>query len=357
MQGKNKRIVGIIALLVVCALGFWGYRALMPIALAEGYLYADQSRMVYAKVTPEQEQLNVEITLSKLLVEDTVPRLQTETSLFTGTREGDALTLQPKSASADKTAESVGPLQAKLSADGLLITGSLSQGEPQETKLVASTNQAYSDKLAAWTKSVELEAEQKKKVLAEQRAKEEARVAFANKVVRTEKLAADLQESAQYLQEIQFADEIQFSKDQTAELQGLLDELTTYSKQPSLSKMEYDVMAGTLGSMKVLVDGMDAMDSTIAQKKQSMQDLIAVLETDIKDTQTVWEEIKANAPDAANREKALQAAIKAGTDAIDQAKQRLAALEKEHGGGKTAANKLYQQAANVLQQTKAKYGF
>ncbi|KZE54648.1 hypothetical protein AV540_06360 [Brevibacillus parabrevis] len=354
MRGKNKRIAGIIALLVVCALGFWGYRALMPITLAEGYMYEDQSRMVYAKLTPEQEQLNVEITLSKLLVEDTVPRLQTETSLFTGTREGDTLTLQPKSASVSGP---TGPLQAKLSADGLLITGSLAQGEPQETKLVASTNQAYSDKLAAWTKSVELEAEQKKKVLAEQRAKEEARVAFANKVVRTEKLAADLQESAQYLQEIQFADEIQFSKDQAAELQGLLDELTAYSKQPGLSKMEYDVMAGTLGSMKVLVDGMDAMDSTIAQKKQSMQDLITVLETDIKDTQAVWEEIKANAPDAANREKALQAAIKAGTDAIDQAKQRLAALEKEHGGGKTAANKLYQQAANVLQQTKAKYGF
>lgn len=349
MQGKNKRLLLGIALLVVIVLGFWGYRLLGPVALAEGYLYEDNSRMVYAKATAENGQVNVEVTLSKLLVEDTIPRLQTETSVWTGTMENNTLTLQEK-----KTGQK---LQAKLSADGLLFQGPLAQGEPAETMLTASDKQTYDDNLAAWTKSVEQEAAQKKKELEEQQAKEAARVAFAKKVEQTGRLTADMLESAQYLQEIQFTEELQFSKDQVVELQGLLDELTTYAKQPGLSKMEYDVMAETFGSMKVLVDGMNAMENTIAQKKKRMQDIIAVLETDMKDAQTVWEEIKASVTDAEKREKALTEAVKTGSDAIAQANERLGMLEKEQASVKASANKLYQQAAAVLEQTRAKYGY
>lgn len=155
MQGKNKRLLQGIALLLVIVLGFWGYRLLGPVALAEGYLYEDNSRMVYAKATAENGQVNVEVTLSKLLVEDTIPRLQTETSVWTGTMENNTLTLQEK-----KTGQK---LQAKLSADGLLFQGPLAQGEPAETMLTASDKQTYDDNLAAWTKSVEQEAAQKKK--------------------------------------------------------------------------------------------------------------------------------------------------------------------------------------------------
>lgn len=116
-------------------------------------------------------------------------------------------------------------------------------------------------------------------------------------------------------------------------------------------------MAETFGSMKVLVDGMNAMDSTIAQKKKRMQDIIAVLETDMKDAQTVWEEIKASVTDAEKREKALTEAVKTGSDAIAQANERLGMLEKEQASVKASANKLYQQAAAVLEQTRAKYGY
>ncbi|RNB51746.1 hypothetical protein EDM57_22090 [Brevibacillus gelatini] len=349
MQGKNKRLLLGIALLVVIVLGFWGYRLLGPVALAEGYMYEDNSRMVYAKATAENDQVNVEVTLSKLLVEDTIPRLQTETSAWTGTMENNTLTLQEK-----KTGQK---LQAKLSADGLLFQGPFAQGEPTETMLTASDKQTYDDKLAAWTKSVEQEATQKKKELEEQQAKEAARVAFAKKVEQTGRLTADMLESAQYLQEIQFTEELQFSKDQVVELQGLLDELTTYAKQPGLSKMEYDVMSGTLGSMKVLVDGMNAMENTIAQKKKRIQDIIAVLETDMKDAQTVWEEIKASVTDAEKREKALTEAVKTGSDAIAQANERLGTLEKELASVKASANRLYQQAVAVLEQTRVKYGY
>jgi hypothetical protein len=349
MQGKNKRLYLGIALLVVIVLGFWSYRLLGPIALAEGYMYEDNSRMVYAKATAENDQVSVEVTLTKLLVEDTIPRLQTETSVWTGTMENNTLTLQEKTTSQK--------LQAKLRRDGLLFQGPLAQGEPAEILLAASNKQAYDDKLAAWTKNVEQEAAQKKKEVEEQRAKEAARVEFAKKVERTERLTADMLESAQYLQEIQFAEELQFSKDQVVELQGLLDELTAYAKQPGLSKTDYDVMAGTLNNMKVLVDGINAMDGTIEQKKKRMQDIIAVLETDMKDAQAVWEEIKASVTDIEKREKALTEAVKAGSDAIAQANERINALGNEQAGVKASADKLYRQAAAVLEQTRAKYGF
>jgi hypothetical protein len=349
MQGKNKRLYLGIALLVVIVLGFWSYRLLGPIALAEGYMYEDNSRMVYAKATAENDQVSVEVTLTKLLVEDTIPRLQTETSVWTGTMENNTLTLQEKTTSQK--------LQAKLRRDGLLFQGPLAQGEPAEILLAASNKQVYDDKLAVWTKNVEQEAAQKKKEVEEQRAKEAARVEFAKKVERTERLTADMLESAQYLQEIQFAEELQFSKDQVVELQGLLDELTAYAKQPGLSKTDYDVMAGTLNNMKVLVDGINAMDGTIEQKKKRMQDIIAVLETDMKDAQAVWEEIKASVTDIEKREKALTEAVKAGSDAIAQANERINALGNEQAGVKASADKLYRQAAAVLEQTRAKYGF
>jgi vacuolar-type H+-ATPase subunit I/STV1 len=349
MQGKNKRLYLGIALLVVIVLGFWSYRLLGPIALAEGYMYEDNSRMVYAKATAENDQVSVEVTLTKLLVEDTIPRLQTETSVWTGTMENNTLTLQEKTTSQK--------LQAKLRRDGLLFQGPLAQGEPAEILLAASNKQVYDDKLAVWTKNVEQEAAQKKKEVEEQRAKEAARVEFAKKVERTERLTADMLESAQYLQEIQFAEELQFSKDQVVELQGLLDELTAYAKQPGLSKTDYDVMAGTLNNMKVLVDGINAMDGTIEQKKKRMQDIIAVLETDMKDAQAVWEEIKASVTDIEKREKALTEAVKAGSEAIAQANERINALGNEQAGVKASADKLYRQAAAVLEQTRAKYGF
>ncbi|MGI6187659.1 MAG: hypothetical protein ACOYIL_14360, partial [Brevibacillus sp.] len=85
--------------------------------------------------------------------------------------------------------------------------------------------------------------------------------------------------------------------------------------------------------------------------------IIAVLETDMKDAQAVWEEIKASVTDIEKREKALTEAVKAGSEAIAQANERINALGNEQAGVKASADKLYRQAAAVLEQTRAKYGF
>lgn len=78
----------------------------------------------------------------------------------------------------------------------------------------------------------------------------------------------------------------------------------------------------------------------------------------MKDIQTIWAEIKASVPDAEKREKAINAAIKTATDSIAQAKQRQGSVDKSgQAKVKETANGLYQQAVNVLNQTKAKYGF
>ena len=351
MRGKNKATIIIIALIVVAALGFAGYRYFSPVTLAEGYLYEDSSHLLYVKVTPEEKNVKVEISAAKVEKDtDDIPTLKSDTQQFTGTIDGGKLILKPQP---DSGAE----LHATVSAEELVFQGPIADIQATEAKLLASQAAAYEKKLQDLTALVMQEAEQKKKEVAERRAKEQERVDFAKKVERTTKLAADLIETAQYLTEIQFSEETSFNQEQVTELQGLLDELGQYAKQPSIHKTEFEVMQGTASSMKVLVDGMNTMDATIQEKKKSMNDLIAVLETDITDIKSVWEEIKVTVPDAQKREETVNQAIKTGTEAIQKAKQQLAAIEKEQAGLKQSANKLYQDAVNVISQTKTKYAF
>lgn len=351
MRGKNKATIIIIALIVVAALGFAGYRYFSPVTFAEGYLYEDSSHLLYAKVTPDEKNVKVEISAAKVEKDtDDIPTLKSDTQEFIGTIDGGKLILKPQP---DSGAE----LQATVSAEELVFQGPIADIQATETKLLASQAATYEKKLQDLTARVTQEAEQKKKEVAERRAKEQERVDFAKKVERTTKLAADLIETAQYLTEIQFSEETSFNQEQVTELQGLLDELGQYAKQPSIHKTEFEVMQGTASSMKVLVDGMNTMDATIQEKKKSMNDLIAVLETDITDIKSVWEEIKATVPDAQKREETVNQAIKTGTEAIQKAKQQLAAIEKEQAGLKQSANKLYQDAVNVISQTKTKYAF
>ncbi|MGG4497983.1 hypothetical protein [Brevibacillus reuszeri] len=349
MRGKNKAII-FIALIVVAALGFVGYRYWSPVSLAEGYLYEDNSHLLYAKVIPNEKNVSVKIVATKVEKEtDDIPTLTNQTLQLTGTIDGDKLVLTQ--------AEGTGEVQARVSANELVFQGPIAGIEGSETKLRASQAAPYENKLQALTAQVTQEAEQKKKEVAERRAKEAARVDFAKKVERSGKLAADLLETSQYLTDIQFSDETSFNQEQVTELQGLLDELNQYAKQSGMNKTEFEVMQGTAGSMKVLVDGMNTMDASIQEKKKSMNDLIAVLETDIVDIKTVWDEIKASVPDAQKREEAVNQAIKTGTDAVQKAKQQLASIEKEQTALKQSATKLYQDAVSVVSQTKAKYAF
>jgi len=350
MRGKNKITLMVIALIVVVALGYGGYRFFSPLTLAEGYLYEDEARIVYAKVTLDQNNVNVEVLETKVETEDSIPELKSSTLQFSGTIEGGNLNLKPQ-------AEGGQEVSATVSADELVFLGPIVPADPKETKLLASQMAVHQNKLQALTTRVNEEAEVKKKEVAERRAKEAERVQFAKKVEQSTKLAADLTESATYLNEIQFAEETSFSKEQVTELQGLLDELTLYSTQTGLKKTEYEVMQGTAGSMKVLLDGMNTMDATIQEKKKRMTDLIAVLETDIADSKAVWEEIKDNVTDAQKREQTMNQSIKAATQAVEQAKQRLSAIEKEQAALKQSASKLYQDAVGVLSQTKTKYAF
>ncbi|MGG1661788.1 hypothetical protein [Brevibacillus sp. NRS-1366] len=350
MRGKNKITIIVIALIVVVALGLGGYRFFSPLSLAEGYLYEDENRIVYAKVTQDQDNVNVEVMETKVETEDSIPVLKNSMIQFSGTIEGGKLNLKPQTEGGQE-------MNATVSADELVFLGPIATPDTNGTKLLASQMAVYQNKLQALTTRVNEEAEVKKKEVAERRAKEAARVEFAKKVERSTKLAADLIESAKYLNEIQFEDETRFNKEQVTELQGLLDEITLYATQPGLKKTEYEVMQGTAGSMKVLLDGMNTMDATIQEKKKRMTDLIAVLEADIADSKAVWEEIKASVPDAQKREEAVNQAIKEATQAVEQAKQRRAAIEKEQASLKQSANKLYQNAVGVVSQTKTKHAF
>lgn len=352
MRGKNKITLMVITLIVVVALGYGGYRFFSPLTLAEGYLYEDEARIVYAKVTVDQNNVNVEVLETRVETEDNIPALKSSTHPLSGTIEGGKLNLKPQ-----PQAEGSQEVSATVSSDELVFLGPIVPTDPNETRLQASQMAVYQNKLQALTTRVNEEAEVKKKEEAERRAKEQERVQFAKKAEQSTRLAADLTESATYLNEIEFAEETSFSKEQVTELQGLLDEVTLYSTQPDLKKTEYEVMQGTAGSMKVLLDGMNAMDATIQEKKKRMTDLIAVLETDIADSKAVWEEIKGTVTDAQKREQAMNQSIKAATQAVEQAKQRLAAIEKEQAGLKQSANKLYQDAVGVLSQTKAKHAF
>ncbi|NRS16550.1 hypothetical protein HP398_08905 [Brevibacillus sp. HB1.4B] len=350
MKGKNTSIMIVMALVIVALLGYAGYRFFGPVTLAEGYLYEDDTRMLYTSVTVNNEKVSVEMTDSIVETEDSIPVLKTESILLEGTLEGEKLTLKNPATGQD--------IIGTVKGDELQFDGLLMEENKRSTSLVATNKSAYESKLATLTKRTNEEAEVKKKEVAEQRVKEAARVDFAKKVEQTGKLEADLIETAKYLDELQFTDEAQFSNDQIAELQRLLEEIRTYSTQPGLSKMEFEVMQGTLGSMKVLVDGMNTMDGSIQDKNKNMQEMIAIMETDLKDIQTIWAEIKASVPDAEKREKAIHAAVKTATDSIAQAKQRQGSVDKSgQAKVKETAHGLYQQAVNVLNQTKAKYGF
>lgn len=344
-NNKNKITMLVIALVVLAAAGFFGIRLFGGVSVAEGYLYEEENRMIYATVIPGQDQTKVEVIDTYVETDDGVPILKTETYAYTGGMDGEKLELKAQSGEA---------VNATVSAKELVFQSPLKEGGQAVPTLAASQSALYQKQLEAMTKRINELAEVKKKEVAEKRAKEEARVQFAKKVEKTDRLGADLVENAQYLNDLQFSDETAVYQSHAVELQGLLDEVKLYAGEPALQKTEYELMKETVGSMKVLVDGMNAMDASISDKKKRMTDIMGVLETDVADIKATWEEIKASVPKPEERQKSFDTAVKTATDAMEQAKQRLSAIESEKAAAAQKAAKLYGEANALLKKAAPK---
>jgi len=349
MGNKNKLAIIVAALVVAVAAGFAISRLFGGISYAEGYLHEEANRMIYAKVTPDQElkRTKVEVTDTYVEEEDSVPVLQTATYVYTGSADGDKLTLTP--------AQQPGkPVAATVTADKLIFLSPLQEGGQAPPKLAASQAAVYQKQLAAMTTRINELAEAKKKEVAEKRAKEEARVALAKKVEKTDRLVADLVENAKYLTDLQFADETSVYQNHVAEMQGLLEEVKLYAGQTGLQQTEYEVMRENVSAMQVLADGMASLDAGIKDKKQRMSAIMGVLETDRADAKATWEEIKTGAPKSDARQKALDQAVDTASDASGQARQRIAAIDKEQASAAQEAAQLSGEASALLGKAKPK---
>lgn len=345
-MGKRKnRVFIVIALIVLAAAGFAGSRLLGDVSVAEGYVHEEENRIIFAKVIPYADQTRVEVVDNFVETQDSIPVLKSETYNYTGTMDGEKLTLQSQSG---------GAMEATVSAGELVFQSPLQEGGQVPAKLLASTPVQYQKQLETMTNRINEQAEVKKKEVAEKQAKEKERVEFAKKVEKTDRLAADLVENAQYLTDLQFPDEAAVYQSHVSELQGLLDEIKLYAGQPALQMTEYEVMKETAGAMKVLVDGMNSMNDSIQDKKKRMADITGVLETDLTDIKATWEEIKAKAPKPEVRQKAVDAAVKAAQEAIEQAKKRISSIEAERDTASQKAGKLYGEANAFLSKVKPK---
>ncbi|SFK61515.1 hypothetical protein [Brevibacillus centrosporus] len=346
-MGKRKnRVFIVIALIVLAAAGFAGSRLLGGVSVAEGYVHEEENRIIFAKVViPYADQTRVEVVDNFVETQDSIPVLKSETYNYTGTMDGEKLTLQSQSG---------GAMEATVSAGELVFQSPLQEGGQVPAKLLASTPVQYQKQLETMTNRINEQAEVKKKEVAEKQAKEKERVEFAKKVEKTDRLAADLVENAQYLTDLQFPDEAAVYQSHVSELQGLLDEIKLYAGQPALQMTEYEVMKETAGAMKVLVDGMSSMNDSIQDKKKRMADITGVLETDLKDIKATWGEIKAKAPKPEERQKAVDAAVKAAQEAIEQAKKRISSIEAERDTASQKADKLYGEANAFLSKVKPK---
>lgn len=350
MRNKNRFAIIVVALIVIAAAGFAISRFFGGVSYAEGYLHEEENRMIYAKVTPvqEQSQIKVEVTDTYVEEKDSVPVLKTASYVYKGSAENGKLALT----SAQQPAK---PVEATVTADELVFQGPLEEGGEALPKLVASQDVAYQKQLAAMTARINEQAEVKKKELEEKQAKEAARVEFAKKVEKTDRLVADLVENSQYLTDLQFADEASLCQEQVTDMQGLLEEVKLYAEQPGLQQTEYAVMKEHVSAMEVLVDGIKAMDASIKDKKQRMSDIMSVIEADLAEVKATWEEIKTKGvPKPDERQKAQDKAVSTASEAITQAKQRMAAIDKQQASAGQKAAQLYSEANALLTKSKAK---
>jgi hypothetical protein len=336
---NNKLVMILLVLVIVAGLGVLGYRTLGTVDLAEGYLYEEENLLLFAKVT-NAEEISVEVTEIKVESEQGIPALKSKQEVYKGSVAEEKLVLAQEGG---KT------WSATVTKDEMVFLDPLSPAVPVGAKWVASTIATFEEKQKALDVRVKQEAERKKK--------EEAQVQMAKNIEKFTRLKADLLENNNYLNESQFSEETSLSQSHMAQLHGLLEEIKTYAAEPSLHRTEYEVMVTTVDSMKVLSDGIGILGENIARKKQSMGDLIGILESDVNELEKLWEEVKGEIPEAEKQKTEFESVKTATTEALDQAKERIAASDKDLSANQQEAQALYGQAQGLVKQTKEKFQF
>ncbi|MCM3078146.1 MULTISPECIES: hypothetical protein [Brevibacillus] len=340
---KNKLVIILLALVIIAALGYIGFRALDSVDLAEGYLYEEENLLLYAKVT-NAEKIAVDVTEWKVESEQGIPVLRNKQEAYGGRIEDEKLVLQQD---AEKT------WSATFTKDELVFIDPVSDAVTAEARWKAATLATYEAKQKALEERIQQEAEKKKK----EKALEEERVQLAKKLDQLKRLKADLLENTNYLNESQFSDETSVSQSHMEQMQGLLEEVKSYASSPSLHRVEFEVMGATVESMSVLRDGVRILEENIDRKKKAMTNLIEILESDLADLEKTWEAVKEEVQDAENQLKELEAVKTATTQALAQAEERIVASEKELSAAEKKADELLRQAQGLVNQTKEKHKF
>ncbi|WP_400164216.1 hypothetical protein ACAF76_015045 [Brevibacillus sp. TJ4] len=335
-------IVGGIAYAAVGLIPGWG-----GVKLAEGYLYETEETLVYLKTEQASEQeVKVEVTLLARETKGGIPVLNSTTASYPATlgEEGELLL-------------DLGEMEelwtARVEGSELVTSAPLPGVLPQETRLAAADLDVFQQKQQAWEAQIQQEAAAKR----EEQAIEKERVEKAQKTEKLARLKADLRENIEYLDGLDFSMEVSTDQENLASMQSILDEVNMYAGQSSMHRTEYEVMAATVDSMKVLRDGIGTLAESIERKKQNIDNLISILEADKADLLTTWEEIKGDLPDADKQLQELHQVIEQTEQAIAKAKERVEASAGAQTDSRQQADRLYQQAVTAVNQVKEKFGF
>lgn len=351
MLTKQKVAIILLALLLVGGISYAGISAFGGwggAKLAGGYLYEAEGILLYAKMTQTgKDEVEVGLTLLEKVTEGGgIPALRSTSFTYPATvnRAGE-LSLHVENPERKLT--------ALFTQDELHFSEPLSKALPVEARFLAADLAVFESKREALAARIQQQAEEKREELA----REKERAEKAKKVEQVARLKADLLENSQYLDKLDFSAELGAYEEQLISLQKLLDEVNAYAAETSLHRTEYEVMAATVESMKVLRDGVAALADTIERKKQNVNNLISILEADRADLTHTWEEIASEVPDAESQLQELNRVTETATLAIARAKERMAASAAKQTDARQQAEALYQQALAVLGQTKAKHGF
>lgn len=340
MLARKKLLISALTLLILASLAYGGIYYVGKVQLAEGYLYEDENRLLFAKVIPGEDNLQVELHEAKIDTSDKLPVIQNNSYSYSGMMDDGQLILQ---ATGGKQ------ITATVNQAELVFHDQTTEANVGGAKLLASPYTTYSQKLDAMKKRVSEQAAQIQK--------EEAEAAFAQNVEKTGKYQSYIAENAKYLSEMDFQDESQSYEQSLAELQGLLDEISSMAQKPDLSKAELTTMEIMVGSMETVLSGLEDIDQKLALKKKSMNEVMATLQSDMDETKKLWDQIKDGIPDVNSRLQAYNESMKSGTQAIQQAKEKIAKAEKLHASNKKKSAALYQKAGAIISQTKAKSKF
>ena len=350
MQGTRKMAMILLALLLTGGLAYAGavvFGGWGGPKWADGYLYEADDLLLFAKLTKTaDEKMEMEWTRLEKGLDGGVPVLNQMRAVYPAeVVENGELAIQGGNPGE--------MLSARVNPDELVLSKALRDVVPAGTRLSAADPEEFERRREAFAARIQREAEERK---AEQ-AREKERVDQAKKAEKVRRLQNDLLENVQYLEKLDFSAELGAYEEQVVSLRSLLDEVKAYSGDPSLHRTEYEVMAATVESMKVLREGIEALADSMKRKKQNIENLASILETDMVDLTRTWEEIAAQVPDAGNRQQELSQVKEAASQAIARANERMAAGQGKEAEAIRQAEALYREAREILARTKEQHGW